>query len=208
MKTLNKTFLFISAMSAMLGFSACAKTQTQAAADTPETAQAKQEINSKKAIVVYYSFSGNTRATAKQIASKIDADLFEIETKKTYPSEYGKLVKEAKKEIQDGFLPELKAMPENLADYSTVFVGSPNWWGTITPALSTFLKEGNFQGKTVIPFFTHGSGGMQNMAKDTASQLDGKGATILDAIAFRGDPAGAPEKDLDEWLKKLGFEIK
>lgn len=200
MKISNVAIIF----SAMLCFAGCAKTQTQPAAETSETVQAKQEISSKKALVVYYSISGNTRAVAKQIAKITNADLFEIETKKAYPKEYKQLVKEAKKEINEGFLPELKTMPE-LDSYKVVFIGSPNWWSTITPAVSSFIKNADLKDKTVIPFFTHGSGGMANCNKDLTAQLEGKGATILDAIAFRGESSGAPEKDLNAWLEGLGW---
>ena len=202
--------VFVSA--AAFSFCACAKTQTDPAKGTPETADASQKPAGKKTIIAYYSYSGNTRAVAKQIAEKIspfsEVSIFEIETKKEYPSEFIALVKQARKDIESGDRPELKKLPEKFADYSVVFIGSPNWCGTITPAVSTFLQKEDFSGKTVIPFFTHGTGGMQNMAKDTAAQLEGSGAAVLEAAAFRGDPKGAPEKDLNAWLNKLGFEQK
>lgn len=211
----NYSFTVISAVfvfAAAFGFCGCSGTGTEPADDTSEKTQTVQETKGKKTIIVYYSYSGNTRAVAKQIAGKIGnsskVDMFEIETEKEYPSEYGVLVKQAQKEIKAGYLPELKKLPENFSDYDIVFIGSPNWWGTITPAVSSFIHKEDFSGKTVIPFFTHGSGGMQNMAKDTAAQLEGSGAAVLKAAAFRGDPKGAPEKALDAWLEETGFSIK
>lgn len=216
MKTLNLLTRnhFMAVFAAAFGFFAfsfcgCAKTQSQPAEDTPETAQARQELPGKKAIVAYCSYSGNTRAVAMQIAEKLapytDVELFEIETVKEYPSDYKDLLKEAKKDLDSGYLPELKSLPENFETYQAVFIGSPNWYGTITPALRSFIDKVDLNGKTVMPFFTHGNGGMQNMAKDSAALLKDKGAITLDAIAFKGNPDGAPDKDLDDWLKKLGF---
>ena len=217
MKTINscikQSFVsFFSAaflLSVIIVFSSCAKTQTQPAEETQDTAQARQEILQRKTLIAYYSYSGNTKAVAKQIADKIspysEVSLFEIETEKKYPEDYKALLKEAKKELDSGDLPVLKKMPENFDDYGNIFIGSPNWYGTITPALRSFIDKADFSGKTAIPFFTHGNGGMQNMAKDASSLLKEKNAVVLDAIAFKGNPEGAPDKDLDEWLSKLGF---
>lgn len=207
----NFMSVFVAALgfSAVFGLCSCAKTQTQAAEDTPETAQARQDMSGKKALIAYYSYSGNTRAVAKQISAKIasstETELFEIETEKTYPEDYKALLKEAKKELDANELPSLKKMPENFDSYRVIFIGSPNWFGTITPALRSFIDKAELNGKTVIPFYTHGNGGMQNMAKDTAVLLKNKGAVMLDAIAFKGNPEGAPDKDLDDWLKNLGI---
>ena len=197
------------AFSVVFGLCSCAKTQTQPAEENAETAQARQDMSGKKALIAYYSYSGNTRAVAKQIASKIsettEAELFEIETEKPYPEDYKALLKEGKRELDAGELPQLKKMPENIDSYGIVFIGSPNWYGTITPALRSFIDKAELNGKTVIPFYTHGNGGMQNMAKDTAVLLKNKGAVMLDAIAFKGNKDGAPDKDLDDWLKNLGI---
>lgn len=193
------------ALSTFLGLIGCAKTQTQAVEQTQETTQVKQNISSKKALIVYYSITGNTKAVARQIAASVNGDLFEIETVKKYPDEYNKLVKEVKKEIKENFLPELKNMPKNLKAYDIVFIGGPNWWRTLPPAVSTFIKQNNFEGKAIVPFFTHGGGGMQNCQKDMTAQLKDKKVTILDGITFRGSSEGASKQDLDKWLNSLGY---
>ena len=62
----------------------------------------------KKVLVAYYSHSGNTQAVARQIARQTGGDLFAIETVQQYPSSYNVLVEQAKQEIRNGFMPELK----------------------------------------------------------------------------------------------------
>ena len=51
----------------------------------------------------------------------------------------------------------LKPPPVDPAAYDVIFVGSPNWWGTIAPPVMTFLTSADFSGKTIAPFVTHGA---------------------------------------------------
>ena len=41
-----------------------------------------------KALIVYYSYSGNTRRIAQQIQKKTGGDLAEIRTVEPYPDDY------------------------------------------------------------------------------------------------------------------------
>jgi hypothetical protein len=47
-----------------------------------------------------------------------------------------------------------------MADYDTVFVGFPIWWGIAPTIVNTFLESYDFSGKTVIPFATSGGSGI------------------------------------------------
>lgn len=190
----------------LLGPVACAKAPSE-----PQTAEASGAVagnaeestpaKNQKILVAYYSYSGNTRAVAQQIAQHIGADLFEINTVEKYPSAYGELTNQAKQEINAGFKPALSAQVENMAQYDVVFIGSPNWWGTIAPAVSSFIAQYNWEGKKVAGFFTHGGGGIQNCGRDLKQQLPM--AEVLPAVAFPGRSSGAPEKELQAWLKGL-----
>lgn len=112
--------------------------------------------NDKKVLIAYYSLSGNTKDVAEAIRSKTGGDIFRIETVQSYPEEYRATTAQAKREINEGFRPELKGKIDNIAQYDIIFIGSPNWWGTIAPAVSSFLADYDLKGKTVIPFITHG----------------------------------------------------
>jgi flavodoxin len=41
---------------------------------------------------------------------------------------------------------------ENLNDYSVIFLGYPNWWGTMPMAVFTLLEKCDFSGKTILLF--------------------------------------------------------
>ena len=105
----------------------------------------------KKILIAYYSWGGNTRTMAESIQKAVGGDLFEIRPATPYPTGYQACVDQAKKEINEGFMPALAAMPEKLAAYDVVFVGSPNWWGTIAPPVRRFLTDSDLKGKTVVP---------------------------------------------------------
>ena len=68
-------------------------------------------------LVAYYSLSGNTRAVAEQIKRETGADVAVIETAEAYPSAYKELTERAKREIADGYKPELKNKPDSIAAY-------------------------------------------------------------------------------------------
>ncbi|MCL2144587.1 MAG: NAD(P)H-dependent oxidoreductase [Endomicrobia bacterium] len=156
---------------------------------------------SKKVLVVYYSWSGNTAELAKIIQKATGGDIFEIQTVKPYPKEYKAATEQAKKEINDGYKPAIKEKADNIGEYDVIFIGSPNWWGTIAPAVTTFLSEHDLSGKTVAPFFTHGGGGMQRCASDTAKLLpDSK---VADALSLSGNKVKSAQKEAEEWVNKI-----
>lgn len=177
----------------------CAKVPAQETVFTSGGAEKPQTKPGKKTLVAYYSYSGNTKAVAEQIAAAAGADLFEIQTVQTYPQVYNDLTEQAQKEIRAGYKPALKTRVTDLTQYDTVFVGSPNWWGTYAPAVSAFLDGYDFTGKTVAPFFTHGGGGMQNCERDLKKQL--RGVNVAAGAAFSGSTSGAPQNRLDAWMK-------
>ncbi len=160
----------------------------------------------KRILVAYYSWSGNTKALAEKIGAGTGGELFEIVPADPYPTEYGECTERAKREQQEGVRPALKAKPENIAEYDVVFVGSPNWWGSYAPPIRTLLDDPAFAGKTVVPFFTHGGGGMQRCESDMRKQLDGK-SNVLKALTVSGSSADGSraQRAVDAWLREIGL---
>lgn len=153
-----------------------------------------------KILIAYYSYSGNTKEVAEAIQKEIGGDLFEIKTEGTYPEEYRPMTVQAKKEIEDGYRPKLTTSVEDMAQYDTVFIGSPNWWGTITPQVSSFIETYDLNGKTVVPFITHGGGGVQNTIKDMTAQCKGCNVNQGGWVGYSSRTFG-----ISGWLKDLGF---
>ncbi|MDR2761580.1 MAG: NAD(P)H-dependent oxidoreductase [Planctomycetaceae bacterium] len=167
-------------------------------------AQSKDETTTQgkgKILIAYFSWGGNTRAMAKQIQQQTGGDLFEIATIKPYPKNYDECVAAAKKEQQNNIRPQLAADIKNIADYDTIFIGFPNWWGTMPMPLFTFLEKYNMNGKKVIPFCTHGGGRWQR-SLDDLKKLCPK-ATILEGLTISGDMVKRSKNDIDKWLQKI-----
>lgn len=74
---------------------------------------------------------GNTEVVAEMIADMTGGDLFQVDTVKPYADDYYTCTAEAKAELRESARPELKEYLHNLEGYDTVFVGYPNWWGTM-----------------------------------------------------------------------------
>lgn len=158
------------------------------------------EMKSPKILIAYYSYSGNTEQVAQAIQKQTDGDLFKITTEGTYPEDYHQMTTQAKKEILQGYRPKLTSKIDNIADYDVVFLGSPNWWGTITPQVSSFLQNYDLSGKKVIPFITHGSGGQQNTITDMAAQCKG---CLMEPNPWVGE--GNSTSGLSDWIDNLGL---
>lgn len=159
-------------------------------------AQAAPE-NQPKILIAYYSYTGNTRKVAEVIQEKTGGDLFEIQTVESYPAEYEKMALQAKLELANNINPKLKAKVENIADYDVVFIGSPNWWGNIAPAVSSFMAENDLKNKKVIPFITHGGRGEQNTFNGMKKKCVGCDFISKGYISYQGRTWG-----INSWIEK------
>lgn len=166
-------------------------------------ADAQKKSEPMKILVAYFSHSGNTRAMAEQIREATGADIFEIEPGEPYSSVYQEVLERGKREIKGNVKPPLKSMPGNLVQYDVIFVGSPNWWSTIAPPVATFLANEGLAGKTVVPFVTHGGGGMagcEAAVKGLCPQ-----SRMLKGLAVNGSSVKGAAPQVRKWLKEIGI---
>lgn len=109
---------------------------------------------------------GNTEIVAQKIQKLTGGDLFEIRTAKQYPEDYYKATEIAKEEKRQNARPELANKLDDISPYEVVFLGYPNWWGTMPMAVFTFLESYDFTGKTIAPFCTHEGSGLGSSERD------------------------------------------
>lgn len=148
-----------------------------------------------KILVVYYSYSGITRRLAEDIALITGGSLREIKPQKPYSFSYNTAVKKAREEIERGYCPPLIQGTESVEDADIIFIGSPNWLKTFAPPILSFLKAVDLDGKTIIPFCTHGGGGFGRMIEDYKNEC--KNSIIKEGIALKGDYSF---DELQNWL--------
>ncbi len=158
---------------------------------------------SKKSLIIYYSWSGNTRSLAKTIKGLTGADIVEVIPQTPYPSEYNKTVSQAKKEVDSNYKPPIKTEIKNISEYGLIFVGSPNWWGTISSPIRSVLASHDFSGKRIAPFITHEGSRMGRAAEDIKKLCPKSG--VLEGLAVRGTSAKNASADAEKWLKTLGI---
>ncbi|HEY3426984.1 MAG TPA: flavodoxin [Negativicutes bacterium] len=157
----------------------------------------------KKILVAYFSHSGNTRVISNQIHEKVGGDIFEIVTVNSYPTDYNELVDQAKQEQEENYRPKLATKVENMDSYDVVFVGYPDWWGTMPMPVFTFLEEYNFTGKTIILFCTHEGSGLGRSVEDIKKLCPQ--STILNGLAIRGSDVKNAQSDVYNWLHEIGM---
>lgn len=156
-------------------------------------------------LIAYFSHSGNTRHMAEQIHERIGGDILKIETVTPYPEDYDSVVEVAKKEQGMNHRPVLATRLPGIESYDAVFIGYPNWWGTMPMAMFTFFEGNDFKGKTLIPFSTH-EGSQFGQSISDMKRLNPQ-ANILDGLAIRGRSVKdeSTRKDIHEWLTRLNF---
>ncbi len=151
-----------------------------------------------KVLIAYYSYSGNTRSIAEEIKNQTGGKIFEILPTEAYPTSYNACVSKARKECGSKFKPELVNIVPDIEDYDTIFIGTPNWCSTMAPPVLSFIAKHNMEGKKVIPFVTHGGGGMARCEADIQKACSG--STFAKAIGLYNNSNRNNETTLSEWI--------
>lgn len=163
----------------------------------------QKKATQKKALVVYYSQTSNTRTVAQEIATRLGADIEEIVPVKPYDGDFQATINRSNQDRQQGITPEIKPVAADLSKYDVIFIGYPIWFGTYAPPIATFLDKVDLSGKKVVPFCTFGSGGLDSSVKDLAKKQPK--ANILSGYGVRAARMAAVPKEVDQFLKIGGF---
>lgn len=159
----------------------------------------------KVTLIAYFSHSGNTRHFADLIHSRIGGDQVEIKTIGPYPRDYDTVVAQAREEQDKDFRPVLAGPDIDPSAYDRIFVGYPNWWGTMPMSLFTFFEKYDFSNKPLIAFSTHEGSGFGQSISDL-KRLNPQ-STIVRGLAIRGRSiqSKSAKADINEWLDDLSI---
>ncbi|MEN6463506.1 MAG: flavodoxin [Syntrophomonas sp.] len=172
-------------------------------------------FNEAKCLIAYFSRKGNnyvggqivdlpvgnTEVAANMIQEITGGDLFHIKAVNAYPEDYTETTEVAKHELRADVRPELTGHVENIESYDVIFLGYPNWWGTMPMPVFTFLEEYDFSGKKMVPFCTHEGSGLGHSEKDIAKLCPQ--ATLLKGLAIHGARVKDAKKNIANWLDKV-----
>lgn len=163
-------------------------------------------------IIVYYSRRGenyvsgaiqtlavgNTEAVARRLAALTGAELFQLVPCQPYSDQYDLCIRQAQDDQRRDARPALKALPESLEGYDTIYLGYPNYWGTMPMCVFTFLDAFNFTGKTILPFCTHEGSGLGRSEADIRRLCPG--AKVGRGLAIHGSSVCREERTLEAWI--------
>lgn len=102
--------------------------------------------------------------------------------------------------VKTGKRPEILNLPQDIDQYDEIYLGYPNYWGTMPMAVYTFLESYDFTGKKIHPFCTHEGSGLSNTESDIKKSA--KGAVIEKGIAIHGSSVDQAKDVLERWIQK------
>lgn len=146
---------------------------------------------------------GNTEVIATMIREMTAGDLFRIEAANPYPEDYTETTQVAREELRSKARPTLAGLPVGMESYSVIFLGYPNWWGTMPMPVFTFLEEHDLSGKTIVPFCTHEGSDLGSSVRDIRQVCPR--STVLEGLAVRGGDVENARDEVAGWLRKTGM---
>ena len=150
---------------------------------------------------------GNTARLARWIQEYVGGDLFPIVVTEPYPDEYDECLDRAADEKAENARPELADHLDSIDDYDVIFLGFPNWWYTAPMAVFSFIEEYDLSGKTIVPFYAHGTGGIASSVRDITAALPDSAEVLKPLGVYRAD-MGQAQSEVNDWLANLGFREK
>ncbi len=144
---------------------------------------------------------GNTEVVAKMVRELTKGDLFRIEPEKAYPEDYHETVDISRQELRDNARPKLAGHPKDMAFYDVIFLGYPNWCGTMPMPVFTFLEEYELTGKKIAPFCTHEGSGLGQSVSDIKKVCPQ--STVLEGMAIRGGSVKNSKSEVAGWVTRI-----
>ena len=161
--------------------------------------------NTKK-LIVYYSYTGNTKMIAEEIKKKLSCDILELEPQIPYSSDYQTVVEEEQNNSSNDKERSSVEITKDLNEYDEIIIGSPVWWYTITPVIRTFLKENDLTGKIIKPFATNAGWlghTFQEIEKLCPNSKVEKGMNIVFSEDYHESKLITSEDEITKWINEL-----
>ena len=199
---MKKPMTFLLALGMLISLAACGGTTSGQGSSTPpadsQTTEAASEgsreqpqntdENESNILIAYFTWADNTVV------------------EEPYSSDYDECLDRAADEKAENARPALASHVDHMEDYDIVFLGFPNWWYTLPRPVLTFVEEYDWSGKTVVPFVTHGTGGLSSTIRDLTAALP-EDVTILEPIGVYRPEVDASQTAVQAWIAGLDLEV-
>ena len=157
-------------------------------------------------LVIYYSFTGNSKKVANYVKDKLNADILELEPQIPFSSDYDEIVEEwqnngIKRDV------EIKKVDKDLSKYKKIVLITCTWWYGISPVMKKFLKEYDLSNKDII-IASSNAGWLGHCFKDyetllPISNIKGELDLVFASNEHERDKMLTSKSDIDNWIKKL-----
>ena len=131
---------------------------TEPTAKTEKDMKSTFSSPSGKAIIVYFTHSGNTELAAQKLAEVTGSPIVRILPAEPYTAEDVDWVNEqsrcTQEHLNQTLRPAIKPLDVDFSQYDTVFIGFPIWWHEEPAVIRTFLDNTDLKGKELYPFCT------------------------------------------------------
>jgi len=135
-----------------------------------------------KSLVVYYSLTGKTKLVAQTIAEALNGTLVEIQERRPIPLPFVYLSGSFAALLNRGC--EIKPVSVDFKQYDRIFIGSPIWASRPAPAINSFIYRTNFEGRSVIPFFTMGGNDATKAVANITAKIEKEGGKVEGSFAI------------------------
>lgn len=139
--------------------SACSENNDISFPYTEQPESSDLPSGNSKTLVAYFSATGTTQAIAERITELTGADIYRINAADPYATNPYDDTERIQNEAYNDLRPSVANLPDKkaIAQYDTIFVGSPCWWHQPAMVVCTFLENYDLGNKVIIPFFTYGA---------------------------------------------------
>lgn len=164
----------------------------------------QDQIDTSKALIIYFTRTGNTELFANYIKEKMNIELFKIVPATPYPEDYNQMLQVCQNEQKNNLRPEIKDPLTDVSKYDTILIGTPLWYSHIPNIVMTQLEKLDLKGKTIYPFNTHGGSGVGYTVDDYKKYATG--ATVKDGFPLSGtyvkNNKDNAMNDITNWIEK------
>lgn len=196
---MKKIMLVLMALLCLMGLVGCGGGSKADNAPAPKKVEAAESLKGKKALVVYFSYGGQTAKVAKAVQEAAKADIFEVKTVTPYPQGYHDCVNYAKDEKARNFHPDIQGNVPNIKAYDVVYMGFPIWWYDAPMAMYTFIDKHDLSGKTVVSFCTSGGSPISESTPGLRKALPN--SKFVEGLRFYPNDTAAVNK----WVESLNL---
>lgn len=163
----------------------------------------KGDVKMGKTLVAYFSATGTTKKVAENLASALNADIYEIKPAKPYTSadlDWTNGNSRSSVEMQNhASRPEIVDDNFSVSEYDTVFLGFPIWWYIAPTIVNTFLEKHDFSNKKIILFATSGGSKFGKTVENLKPSVS-PSTVIVEGDVLNNNPS---VEDLKKWAEKI-----